>query len=70
MPDEMIRRHRLSLWNWMFELHNSRIFRGAIGPLSLLIPPLGSLFFAMLTLTGIWDWLWMRVLSKGRRKGA
>ncbi len=70
MPDEMVRRHRLSLWNWMFELHNSRIFRGGIGRLYLLIPPLGSLLFAMLTLSGIWDWLWLRVLSRDRRKEA
>ena len=25
---------------------------------------------ALLTLTGIWDWLWLRVLAKRRRKGA
>jgi uncharacterized iron-regulated membrane protein len=66
MPEEMARRHRMSLWNWMFELHNSRLFRDAIGGFYLLIPPLGSLLFGLLALTGVWDWLYLRVVVRRR----
>jgi uncharacterized iron-regulated membrane protein len=66
MPEEMVRRHRMSLWNWMFELHNSRIFADVIGSFTILVPPIGSLLFGFLAITGIFDWAYL----KARRQGS
>ena len=60
MPTEMARRYRMSLWNWMFELHNSRIFRDVIGAFVTLVPPVGSLLFGFLAITGIIDWAYLK----------
>ncbi|MCP4655195.1 MAG: PepSY domain-containing protein [bacterium] len=67
MPSAMQDRYRMPLWNYMFELHNARFFRDWIGQWYLLIPPLGSLLFLMLTVTGGYDWLYLRLLQ--RRSG-
>ncbi len=67
MPQQMGERYRMSLWNGMFELHNGRFFRDWIGKLYMLIPILGSLLFGLLTATGIYDWLMVRMIVPRRR---
>ncbi len=67
MPVQMSERYRMSLWNGMFELHNGRFFRDWIGKLYMLVPILGSLLFGLLTLTGLYDWLMVRVIVPRRR---
>lgn len=61
MPAEMSRRYRVGLWTCMFELHNGRVFRDLIGNWYKLIPPLGSALFFLITVTGIFDWCYMKL---------
>ncbi len=56
-PSEKNLTHTLSLWNWMFELHNGRLFQDLTGSFYILIIPIGSLFFLLITITGIIDWI-------------
>lgn len=59
-PQELTDDNRLPLWNYMFELHNGRIFKDLIGNWYILIIPLGSFLFILITLTGIYDWIYTR----------
>ena len=61
VPKQMNRDFTLSLWNYMFELHNGRIFQDIIGDFYILIPPLGSFLFVLITLTGIFDWIYIKL---------
>ncbi len=65
MPVEIAADYRMPLWDFMFELHNGRVFRDWIGNWYLLVPPLGSALFMLIALTGIYDWLFLK-LSKIR----
>jgi hypothetical protein len=60
LPATMNELHSLSLWNFMFELHNGRIFKDFIGSWYILIAPLGSMLFLLIVLSGIWDWLYLK----------
>ena len=72
MPAAMADQYRMPLWNYMFELHNGRFFRDLIGNWYLLVPILGSLLFLLLTITGIYDWLVIRILlpRRGRSRSS
>jgi len=59
-PEELTKDKRLPLWNYMFELHNGRIFKDLIGNWYILIIPLGSFLFILIILTGIYDWIYTR----------
>jgi len=59
-PRELTDDNRLPLWNYMFELHNGRIFKGLMGNGYILIIPLGSFLFVLIILTGIYDWIYTR----------
>ncbi len=61
VPAAMNSDFTLSLWNYMFELHNGRIFQDVIGGLYILIPPLGAFLFILITLTGIFDWFYIKL---------
>ncbi len=54
----------MPLWNYLFELHNGRIFRDVIGGWYALIVPLGGFCLVLLTVTGVWDW----ILPRWRRR--
>lgn len=54
----------MPLWNYLFEIHNGRFFKDLVGDWYLLIIPLGSLLFILITLSGVYDWLYLRVLRK------
>ncbi len=47
----------MPLWNFLFELHNGRIFRDWIGAWYVAIVPFGGLCLVLLTVTGVWDWV-------------
>jgi hypothetical protein len=66
MPRQLQTELRISLWNYMFELHNGRIFRDWIGGLYILIIPLGSLLFILITLSGIYDWIYIKIIHHNR----
>jgi hypothetical protein len=57
MPGDMKRKFRMPLWNYMFELHNGRIFKGLLGDFYILIVPAGAFLFLLKLLTGTIDWL-------------
>ncbi|WP_165835950.1 PepSY domain-containing protein [Marinifilum breve] len=58
MPDKIRKNSKLPLWNYMFELHNARMFRGLIGGFYMLIIPLGGLLCLLMLLAGVLDyWL-------------
>lgn len=67
MPQELIREFRMPLWNYLFEIHNGRFFGEWIGNWHLLIIPLGSLLFLLITLSGIYDWIFLKIIRKHRR---
>lgn len=69
MPDEIRENYRMPLWNFMFELHNGRLFRGAIGSLYILVVPLGGLLSLLVLLSGIFDFWWSRRKPR-KQKGA
>lgn len=71
VPPVLNRTYTLSLWNFMFELHNGRIFQDLIGKWYILIAPLGSFLFLLLTLTGIFDWFYIKLrrTTEQSRKG-
>ena len=64
MPERIIKNYRMPLWNYLFEIHNGRFFKDWIGGLYILLLPLGSLLFIIITLTGVYDWLFTRLRKK------
>lgn len=51
----------MSLWNYLFEVHNGRIFEFAVGDFYILIAPLISLIFLISLITGIFDWAYLKI---------
>jgi hypothetical protein len=68
MPRAMSHRYRMPLWNYLFELHNGRFFKDWIGAFYLLVPVLGSLLFFVLTATGVFDWVYLKVILPRRKR--
>lgn len=64
-PPELTAGYRMPLWSYLFEIHNGRFFKDLIGELYLLVVPLGSLLFLMIVLSGIYDWVWLRLPRRG-----
>ncbi len=64
MPRQMHSGYRMPLWNYLFEIHNGRFFKDLIGKWYILIAPLGSLIFVLITLSGIFDWLYLKILRR------
>ncbi|MDF1614561.1 PepSY-associated TM helix domain-containing protein [Desulfurivibrio dismutans] len=60
MPAEVGRHTPMSLWHWLFELHNGRIFEKWLGIGYMLIVPIGGIGLLLLSLTGLYDWLYRR----------
>lgn len=56
MPKEILTECRMPLWNYLFEIHNGRFFKGMLGGLYILLVPIGSLFFFIAIVTGVYDW--------------
>lgn len=63
MPRPLRSEYKMPLWNVMFELHNGRIFKDLIGGFYILLVPLGSLMFILITLSGVYDWLFLKTLK-------
>jgi len=70
LPTEMTAGYRMPLWNFLFELHNGRIFEGVIGSWYILIVPLGAVLLLLITLSGVVDWLYIKLprTTKPRRR--
>jgi hypothetical protein len=67
MPKEVRYEYRMPLWNFMFELHNGRIFKDWLGGFYILIVPLGSLLFVLIIFSGVYDWLILWLLKRRTR---
>lgn len=50
----------MSLWHWLFELHNGRLFRQWLGHYTGWIIPLGGLLLLLNLFSGCFDWWWHR----------
>lgn len=59
MTTEIAAAAPMSMWHYLFELHNGRIFEPWLGPWYLLIIPLGGIILLLLCLSGAYDW-WCR----------
>lgn len=64
MPDRIVKNSRMSLWHFLFEVHNGRIFRDWLGKYTWLIVPLGGLVLLLNVLSGSYDWFYRRVLVR------
>ena len=53
----------MPFWNFLFELHNGRIFKGMLGSFYILIIPLGGIIGLLILLSGIFDYWFIK--SKG-----
>jgi hypothetical protein len=58
----------ISLWHFLFECHNGRIFRPILGKYTWLVVPLGGLFLLVSVLTGSYDWFFRKVLVRKRNR--
>jgi hypothetical protein len=67
MPEQMRSNYRMPLWNFMFEIHNGRIFKDLIGGIYILIAPLGSVLFLLITVSGVYDWLYLKIFRKKKK---
>jgi hypothetical protein len=68
MPELMKKDYRMPLWNYMFELHNGRIFKGFIGGWYILFVPVGALLFLFISFTGVFDWAFIKLKGRAARK--
>jgi len=59
MPRALTETPQLSLWHFLFEVHNGRIFRGWLGQWTWLIVPTGGILLIIAVLSGTYDW-WFR----------
>ena len=61
LPESLQNDYRMPLWNYLFEIHNGRFFADVIGKWYILVVPLGSLLFLLITLSGVFDWLYLKL---------
>ena len=61
MPAGIIANTPMSLWHYLFEFHNGRIFEQWLGMGYLLIIPAGGASLLLLAITGLFDWLYRRL---------
>ncbi len=68
MPENYNDQADIALWNFLFELHNLRIFQHYIGPLYLLLLLVTSLALLIITITGTKRYLAKKSLAKQRQQ--
>jgi hypothetical protein len=56
MPDEIIKKSPISLWNLALEIHTGRIWEFLIGPFYILIVPLTGIASILILITGFFAW--------------
>jgi len=61
MPKFLTKNYSMSLWNYLFEIHNGRIFQALIGDYYIIIIPLSSLIFIIVIVTGVFDWFYLKL---------
>ncbi|BDD04500.1 PepSY-associated TM helix domain-containing protein [Aureibacter tunicatorum] len=68
MPDEIVENANMPLWNYMFELHNGRLFTPLLGKWTILFIPLTAMAFILLTLAGAYEVAYRKFHQKSKRK--
>lgn len=68
MPEYIRDNYRMPLWNFLFELHNARIFRSVLGGFYILIIPLGGLLGLLILLSGVFDYWYVKLKGRKRKK--
>jgi hypothetical protein len=66
MPLTVRADYRMPLWNYLFEIHNGRFFRDWLKDGYILLVPLGSLLFILITLSGLYDWAYHKIRRSDR----
>ncbi len=66
MPKSLAQSNQLSLWYFLFEFHNGRIFRDWLGTYVWLVVPVGGILLLINSITGFYDWLYKKNLKKRR----
>lgn len=73
MPKQLKEDFKMPLWNWLFELHNARIFQGVLGGFYILVIPLFGITGLLIILSGVFDYWYVKLKrkknsAKGKRK--
>ncbi len=63
MPEFIAENYRMPLWNYMFELHNGRLFKSMIGGYYILLVPLSGILLLIVSITGL-----IRYFTRKNRK--
>jgi len=66
MPEEVIEKSPISLWNTALEIHTGRIFQPILGDFYILVVPLVGLFALEISIIGFLAW-WVARRKKRRR---
>lgn len=66
MPEYIHKNYRMPLWNFLFELHNGRLFRGFMGNFYVLVILVGGLLSLLVLLTGVIDFLYIKHIQSRR----
>ncbi len=64
MPESLKQSNSLSLWYFLFEFHNGRIFRDWLGKYAWLVVPVGGILLLFNSVTGCYDWLYKKNLQR------
>ncbi|NLR90291.1 PepSY-associated TM helix domain-containing protein [Flammeovirga agarivorans] len=60
MPKELLDGYKMPLWNYMFELHNGRLFSFILGKVGILFIPIVSLFFIFIIISGVYEYAYRK----------
>lgn len=63
MPQYIQQNYRMPLWNYLFELHNARIFKGIIGNFYIMIIPLFGLTGLLIIFSGVFDYWYVKLFK-------
>lgn len=64
MPEEIMSKSPMSLWNLCLEIHTARIWEPFIGGFYILIIPLSGIFILFILISGLWLWVLKRKKTK------
>jgi len=59
MPDEVLEKSPISLWNLALEIHTARLYKIIFGNLYILFIPLAGMLILFILISGFWVW-WKR----------
>ncbi|MBW6537528.1 MAG: PepSY domain-containing protein [Mariniphaga sp.] len=66
MPEEILKKSPMSLWNVSLEVHTGRIFEHLVGPFYILYVPLAGLCLIMVLVSGFF--VWWKAHRKNKQK--